>query len=124
MVLTETQCNMDLLGKLKCYCYSNCTESQHHYSLISLRDFIISLQFPQYLDITLVSVTGTCQSPFTQLRTVKLICKLNESPEICQEYLPKAKLLEMLSRGASSVPASHSAHFVSSSALCANRDIS
>lgn len=124
MVLAETQCNMDLLGKLKCYCYSNCTESQHHYSLISLRDFIISLQFPQYLDITPVSVTGTCQSPFTQLRTVKLICKLNESPEICQEYLPKAKLLEMLSRGASSVPASHSAHFVSSSALRANRDIS
>lgn len=97
---------------------------QHHYSLISLRDFTISLQFPQNLDITPVSVTGTCQNPFTQLRTVKLICKLNESPETCQEYLPQARLLVMLSTGASSVPVSHSAHFVSSSALCADGDIS
>lgn len=80
---------MDLLGKLKCCCYSSSTESQHHYSLISLRDFTISLQFPQNLDITPVS--GTCQSPFTQLRTVKLICKLNESPETCQEYLPQGQ---------------------------------
>lgn len=37
---------------------------------------------------------------------------------------PKARLLEMLSRGGSSVSVSHSAHFVSSSALCADRDIS
>lgn len=115
---------MDLSGKLKCYCYSNSTESQHHYSVISLRDFSISLQFPQYLDITPVSVTGTCQSPFTQLRTVKLICKLNESPETCQEYLPQARLLEMLSTRGSSIPVSHSAHFVSSSPLCLDGDIS
>lgn len=103
---------MDLLGKLKSYCYSNSTESQHHYSLMSLRDFTISLQFSHYLDITLVSVTGTCQSPFTQQRMVKLICKLNESPEISQEYLPQARLLVMLSRGASSITVPHSAHFV------------
>lgn len=82
---------MDLLGKLQCHSYSSSTESQHHYSLISLRDFPISLQFPQNLDITLVSVTGTYQSPFTQLRRVKLIFKLNESPEICQEYLPQGQ---------------------------------
>lgn len=82
---------MDLLGKLKCHCYSHSTENQHHYSLISLRDFTMSLQFPQNVDITLVSVTGTCQSPFTQLRMGKLICKLNESPETCQEYLPQGQ---------------------------------
>lgn len=76
------------------------TESRHHYSLISLRDFTISLQFPQYLDITPVSVTGTCQSHFMQLRTVGLICKLNESPETHQGELPQAGLLGMLSRGA------------------------
>lgn len=31
---------------------------------------------------------------------IKLICKLNESPESCQEELPWARLLVVLSRGA------------------------
>lgn len=68
--------------------------------LISLRDFTISLRLPQYLDVSPVSVPGTCQSYFTQPRRGKLICKLNESPESCQEELPWARLLVVLSRGA------------------------